>query len=127
MMSFITTPGNAWVLPTLLVALFFLLLVIVVLLYALYARQKGFDAAFSRTIGEEREKTLSRYSQSNPRGIPTSIYIPVSLLVVALLFTFIKYKKQVAFLLELVAIIRETRPKLLREAAVGNLRQWTRV
>ena len=32
-------------------------------------------------------------------------YIPVSLLVVALLFTFIKYKKQVAFLLELVAII----------------------
>ena len=32
-------------------------------------------------------------------------YIPVSLLVVALLLTFIKYKKQVAFLLELVAII----------------------
>ena len=64
MMSFLNAPGSAWVLPTLLVALFFLLLVIVVLLYALYARQKGFDAAFSRTIGEEREKTLSHLANS---------------------------------------------------------------
>lgn len=64
MMSFLNAPGSAWVLLTLLVALFFLLLVIVVLLYALYARQKGFDAAFSRTIGEEREKTLSHLANS---------------------------------------------------------------
>ena len=64
MMSFLNAPGSAWVLPSLVVAVLFLLVVVVVLLYALLARQKGFDAAFSHTLSEEREKALSHLATS---------------------------------------------------------------